>query len=121
MRHPNWIIASILVGISGPPRAWAHDPRHDLPEPQSVPEAWNVIEESAANVNKLLDLGQLTDVAYQVANTSAPLRLLEAHAKETSDPAKLLEQTKRLLVRGFDVINATREKMGPLARAREKW
>jgi hypothetical protein len=122
MRHASLpVIVVLLIGASSPLRALAHDPRLDLPEPQSVPEAWNVIRESAENVSKLLELGQLPDVAYQIANTSAPLRLLEAHAKETSDPTKLPEQTKRLLNCGFDVINATREKMGPLARAREKW
>jgi hypothetical protein len=121
MRYVSFLFALAAIGAFTPRAAWAHDPRLDLPEPQSVPEAWNVIRESAENVSKLLELGQLPDVAYQIANTSAPLRLLEAHAREMADPAKLVGQTKRLLSCGFDVINATREKMGPLSRAREKW
>jgi hypothetical protein len=101
--------------------AFAHDPRLDLPEPQSVPEAWDVLRESTQNVAKLLELGQLPDEAYQIANTSPALRLLEAHARETSDPAKLTDTTRRVLTTGFDVILATREPLGPLAHAREKW
>src|SRR4051812_43948676 len=80
-----WVACAAIAMLAAVRPALAHDPRLDLPEPKSVPEAWNVIRESGANVSKLLDLGQLPDVVYQIANTSPALRMLEAHAGETAD------------------------------------
>lgn len=99
----------------------AHDPRLTLPEPQSVPEAWNVIEESVANVDKLLEAGLLPDIAFQIANTSPALRLLDAHAAEDREPQTLPKLTKHLLTTGFDVILASREKSEPFAKTKVKW
>jgi hypothetical protein len=113
------ITITIAVALARP--ALAHDPRLDLPEPHSVPEAWNVIRESAANVSKLLELGQLPDVVYQIANTSPALRMLEAHAGETQDRQKLLGLTRRLLNTGFDVINASRAEQDAMGQTRAKW
>jgi len=99
----------------------AHDPRLDLPDPQSIPEAWNVILESAQNVDKLLEDGLLPDLAFQIANTSAPLRLLQARIDENPKPQVLLQVTKELMKTGFDLINASREKVNPLSLAKAKW
>jgi hypothetical protein len=115
------IVVCSLIAIVAARPAYGHDPRLDLPEPQSVPEAWDVIRESAANVSTLLDQGQLADVVYQIANTSPALRMLEAHADQTSDRAKLLAITRRLLSTGFDVINASREEQDAGAKTRAKW
>ena len=99
----------------------AHDPRLDLPDPQSIPEAWNVILESAQNVDKLLEDALLPDLAFQIANTSAPLRLLQAHIDEDARPQALLQTTKELMKTGFDLIDASREKIDPLSLAKAKW
>src|SRR5690349_22592864 len=112
--------AAIAFALALTHPALAHDPRLDLPEPQSVPEAWNVIRESAANVSKLLELGQLPDVVYQIANTSPALRMLEAHAAEIQDRQKLLTLTRRLLNTGFDVINASRAEQDAMGQTRAK-
>ena len=39
-------------------RTFAHDPLNDLPAPTSPGEAWNVINQSLANVQKCLDSNQ---------------------------------------------------------------
>ncbi len=100
--------------------ALAHDPRLDLPEPKSVPEAWNVIVESTDNVDKLIELGQWPEVAFQLANVSPALRTLEAHATEMGGPG-LKEVTQRLLHCGFDVVLASREKENAVEKAKGKW
>jgi hypothetical protein len=111
------LIGSVYVGST----AFAHDPRLMLPDPQSVPEAWNVIEESVANVDKLLEAGLLPDIAFQIANTSPALRLLDAHAAEDREPQTLPALTRHLLTTGFDVILASREQSDPLAKTKVKW
>ena len=115
----------LLVGMFNlglfPRAALAHDPRLDLPDPQSIPEAWSVILECAANVDQLLDQGLLPDLALQIANTSAPIRLLQAHATDHADKDAFLAVSRELMTTGFDVILAGREKVEPLRLARAKW
>jgi hypothetical protein len=101
--------------------AIGHDPRLDLPAPQSAAEAWNVLAESIANVNTLLENGQLADVVYQLANTTAPLRVLEKEATTQPDRDRKVTAIKELLTRGFTVVNKTRETSGALAQSRTAW
>src|SRR2546430_1597275 len=97
--RPHRLAALLLccIVLIQPLAARAHDPRLDLPDPQSIPEAWNVISASTDNVDKLIDANPLPDIAYQIANTSAPLRLLNAEAAMRSDKDKLLATSERLL------------------------
>lgn len=89
--------------------AFAHDPRLELPEPKSVPEAWNVIVESSDNVGKLIETRQLKEIAFQVANCSPALRMLESHAAEAPEPDQLGAQIKQAFQTGIAVILASRE------------
>ena len=110
-----------MLGSVGISSLFAHDPRLDLADPQSLPEAWNVILESTRNVEKLLKQGLLPDLAFQIANTSAPLRLLQAHVKEDFHRQALMQLTKELMTTGFELIDASREKVDPLSQAQAKW
>jgi hypothetical protein len=60
--------------------AIAHDSPVQLPPPRSDAEAWNVIEQSKANIDQLLGANLMRDVAGQLANTSVALRYLNDHA-----------------------------------------
>ena len=116
----------VLVAALIPIPAIAHDPLLDLPEPQSVPEAWNVLTESARNVDQLMETGQLKEVVYQVANCSPPLRLL---AKQTHDGTRkpgdrrrrtgqFQQEIKACFDTGVELILATRETKDASAKSR---
>jgi hypothetical protein len=110
-----YLLSSILVFLS--PTALAHDPLLDLPEPTSVPEAWNVITQSLANVQTCLDTNQLREIAFHIANCSPAIRVLQAEAKTNGDKA-LVAQLESLYYSGDAVITATRERSEPLTKAR---
>jgi hypothetical protein len=95
--------------------AGAHDPLLDLPEPTSVPEAWNVITQSMANIDECLQTRQLREVAFHVANCSPAIRVLQADVK--GNRARV-EQLEALYYSGDAIITATREKEDALPRAR---
>ena len=75
---PRAVLASLLILSLAPLAARAHDPLLDLPPPMSVPEAWNVINASLANINTCLETNQFREVSYHVANCSPAIRLLQA-------------------------------------------
>jgi hypothetical protein len=115
-----WVGFTLLTVVI--PSVFAHDPRLELPDPKSVPEAWNVIVESTNNAQQLIDLGQWPDVAFQLANTSPALRLLEARAGEMGgDKDSLIKLSQRLLHTGFDVVLASRESDHGAEKAAAKW
>src|SRR5687768_15970280 len=59
---------------------FAHPP--DLvPEPTTVPQAWNVIRQSTTNIGALLDTNQLKEIQVHVSNISPALRTLQANLK----------------------------------------
>ena len=74
-------VVCVLLAVFAAASAVAHDPLLDLPAPTSVSEAWNVITQSVANVEKCLDTNQLKELAYHVANCSPAIRVLQADAK----------------------------------------
>ena len=100
--------------------ARAHDPLLDLPEPTSVPEAWNVITQSVANVEKCLETNQLKELSYHVANCSPAIRVLQADAKTHGDKG-LVQQLESLYYSGDAIITATREKTDPVSKGREAY
>jgi hypothetical protein len=109
-----------LVALWAAPAA-AHDPLLDLPEPRSVPEAWDVIRQSVDNVGTLLATDQLKPIAYQIANCSPAIRVLQADAATRlngGDPDPRLEA---LFAAGGAVITATREKENPRGKAEERF
>src|SRR5688500_10982755 len=113
-----YLLSSILV--FSPLPALAHDPLLDLPEPTSVPEAWNVITQSIANVEKCLDTNQLKELAYHVANCSPAIRVLQANAK-TRGETDLVKQLEALYNSGDAIITATRQPADPVAKGREAY
>jgi hypothetical protein len=77
MGHLNTSL--IIIGICILARA--HDVPVQLPPPQSAGEAWNVIEQSKANISQLIEANLMRDVGAQLANVATALRWL----KESGD------------------------------------
>jgi hypothetical protein len=118
MRRYVLLLLSVLLL---PHFAAAHDPRLDLPAPESTAEAWNVLTESIGNVDALLTSGQLSDVVFQLANTTAPLRLLEKDAAAPGDGEKKIAAINELLASGFNVVEKSREKSDALKQTKASW
>ncbi len=119
-REPSALLAAFLVLWMACDAA-AHDVPRPLPEPQSVLEAWNVIEESAANVDQLLQTGLVKEVVYQIVNTGGAIGFLKSDADKDVQPEKVRLLADRLTRAGFDVIVASREPLDALAQTRAKW
>ncbi len=111
-------LSSILVFLSL--SAYAHDPLANLPEPVSIPEAWDVLTQSVANIDKCIDTNQLGTISTHVGNCSPALRLLQSDAKKKGDPA-LVAQLETLFAAGDAVIIATRQRENPAAKARDAY
>ena len=93
-----------------------------------MPEAWNVINASVANVEKLLETNQLPIIAFQVANCSPAIRTLQANLPAGADGEARRAELAEMFNVGADVILATREKEQPREKGmakyevwREKW
>src|SRR5690348_8522057 len=91
----------------------AHDVPVQLPPPQSVPEAWNVIEESSANVDKLMEAGLLRDVMFQLANLGGSVDYLQSNPPQQGDAAKVKASTQTLLTAASELIVAVRDRTEP--------
>ncbi|MGB7160064.1 MAG: hypothetical protein WBD40_18500 [Tepidisphaeraceae bacterium] len=98
--------------------ARAHDPLLDLPEPRSVPESWNVINASVANVATLLENNQLREVAFQIANCSPAIRTLQANLPADDAARERRAELQAMFSPGSAIILATREKDEPARKAR---
>jgi hypothetical protein len=107
------VAASLL-----PAPAAGHDPLLDLPEPKSVPEAWNVINASLANVATLLENNQLREVAFQIANCSPAIRTLQANLPPGDAGRARRAELQAMFAPGSAIILATREKDEPGRKAR---
>ena len=106
----------------------AHDPLLDLPAPRSVPEAWNVIDASVANVEKLFETNQLPIIAFQVANCSPAIRTLQENLMPGDAGGARRAELQRMFNSGAELILATREKVQPREKGiaryeawREQW
>ena len=91
----------------------AHDPLLDLPEPKSVPEAWNVINSSVDNVAKLFETNQLREIAFQIANCSPAIRMLQANLPDGEAGRARREELAEMFGLGAAIIEATRVKEQP--------
>src|SRR5689334_10592920 len=60
--------------------ASAHDTPMQLPAPQSPGEAWNVIEQSKANIDQLVEKNLMRDIGAQLINVTSALRALDTLA-----------------------------------------
>lgn len=110
-------LATVLFFLVCPRPAIAHDPLLDLPEPKSVPEAWDVIRQSVENVGKLLETNQLKPIAFQIANCSPAIRRLQSELGDRADRQELREKLEAMYASGGSVILATRDKQSPLEKA----
>jgi hypothetical protein len=96
--------------------ARAHDPLTDLPAPTSVPEAWNVINQSVANIATCITTRQFKEIDAHVSNCSPALRVLQADAKRQNDKP-LYDQLEALYYTGDAIITAARQKEAPAEKA----
>jgi len=108
----------LLAAALLPAPAAAHDPLLDLPEPKSVPEAWNVINASLANVATLLESNQLREVAFQIANCSPAIRTLQGNLPAGDAGRERRAELQAMFALGSAIILATREKDEPGRKAR---
>jgi hypothetical protein len=113
-RVASWWLLAIAVWATP---AAAHDPLLDLPEPRSVPEAWNVINASLANVATLLDNNQLREIAFQIANCSPAIRTLQANLPESDEGKARHAELQAMFAPGSAIILATREPDEPQKKA----
>jgi len=97
--------------------AAAHNVPSQLPDPLSSAEAWNVIEGSASNIDKLLDENLLRDITFQIANTDSSLRYLGAH----SDQPAIASLTVQMLADGSNLIGAIREAKQTVENIKSEW
>jgi hypothetical protein len=95
----------------------AHNIPSQLPPPLSDGEAWNVLEESAGNIDKLLDANLLRDVMFQIANMDGSLRYLPSHSTD----GQIGELSKQLLAEGSDIVGLVREKTPDAEKIRGQW
>jgi len=113
--NPTQLLVVLLALV--PASARAHDPLLDLPEPKSVPEAWDVIRQSLDNVERLLETNQLKPIAYQIANCSPAIRRLQAELPDVPDREARHQTLQALFTAGGSVITATRDKASPREKA----
>lgn len=136
---PSLLAVLALVVLSAP--SAGHDPLLDLPEPRSVPEAWDVIRQSVDNVGTLLAAGELKPIAFQIANCSPAIRVLQAdvmaksansaRARSAAKPgeppatgaadADAHARLEALFAAGGAVITASRETETPRGKAEERY
>lgn len=110
---------AILLLISA--TASAHNVPSQLPDPQSTAEAWNVIEGSAANIDRLLDANLLRDITFQIANTDSSLRYLIAHPNDAKNPQRAADLCRQMLSDGSDLIGSIREKNPSAEKIESPW
>ena len=119
-RGRNCIGVMILFSrlLSAPVRG--HDTSIQFPPPQSVGEAWNVIEESKTNVDQLLQANLMRDIGGQLVNIGTALRFLSDHADGPRSDV-LRNQSISLITAEAGLLRATRELDDPQSQTRVPW
>src|SRR5690349_20468089 len=113
-------IAALVALITAVP-LHAHDLPAQLPEPQSPAEAWNVIKESTANVDTLMQQGLLRAVTFQIANAGSAIKYLGGQPTGATDAAAAKQLADRLLAGGSDLLVAIRDRTLPFPAIRQNW
>jgi len=111
----------VLLALFFCPTLPAHDLPAQLPQPQSPAEAWNVIEESMANVDTLMQQVLLRDITFQIANAGSAIQYLGAQPAGATDPATVKALSSRLLTSAGDFIAAVRDRAQPFPTLRQNW
>jgi hypothetical protein len=103
--------------------AVAHDVPSRLPDPLSVPEAWNVLEGSKSNIDTLVAGNLLRDMMYQIANSDRSLRFLAIDSKRLVQPdrTRVAELCQDLLRDGSDLIACIRDPNPPVDNIKSRW
>jgi hypothetical protein len=101
--------------------ALGHDVPSQLPDPTSTAEAWNVVQGSAANIDRLLDENLLRDITFQIANTDSSLRYLAAHSGDAANPREVRDLILQLLAAGSDLIASIRDTTSTIDKIRPLW
>ena len=113
------IVASITSALA--PRCGAHDVPVELPTPQSIPEAWNVIEQSRTNIDDLLAANLMRDVAAQLANISGALRVLQADATNDETGKAIRDRAGQLIVDEAKLLQLSRAAMDARTQTQPAW
>ena len=71
-------------------------------DPQSAPEAWNVIRLASTNVGRLIEENRLSEISAQISLCSPAIRALSKYAPPTSGQAPLAA----LNARSLDAVNS---------------
>ena len=90
---PTRIAAVILLWA--PAAAVAHTPLQ-VPMPQSVPEAWDVVRQSAANVAEVVATNQLREVEPHVRNIGIGVRTIWDDARNARNDDALAREVDRI-------------------------
>lgn len=90
-------------------RCYAHDTPVQLPPPQSPPEAWNVIEQSKANINQLLDANLTHDIGAQLANIAIALRALGPAAVADEKQKQIADLSSKLVSSEVELLRDSRD------------
>jgi hypothetical protein len=88
--------------------AWAHDGL-DLPPPESAPEAWNVLQACAVNIDLLIAWQQWSEIPVQLALMGQSARFFRERALDSEVAARW----QALENQGIFTIRAALEKRGP--------
>ena len=89
------LLAGMML-VRPPSPAWAHVPVPDsVLNPQSAPEAWNVLRLAVANIERLVREDRLTEIPDQASLCSPALRTLARLAEATPGQKEVAIETVR--------------------------
>lgn len=90
--------------------ALAHDTPVQLPAPGSAGEAWNVIEQSKANIDRLIIKANLMrDVGPQLVNVTAALKALDTLAPTEREADRIHQLTSALAASETELLRDSRD------------
>jgi hypothetical protein len=115
-----WVIVAMAI-IAAAQRCEAHDVPVELPPPQSVAEAWNVIEQSKANMDDLLQANLMRDVAAQLANISGALRMLQADAGNDETGNAIRDRAGQLMTDESNLLRLSRVAVDARSQTQTAW
>ena len=103
------------------PFLYAHDGPTKLPEPESIEEAWNVINACSANVDQLLKLKLTGEIQFQIANAIGAMVFLQTHPADKQNITEIETQVAAFISIGKQIIVAQQDKATQVADLGEKW
>src|SRR3954447_9503064 len=101
---PTCSIVSICLVLIVATLAAGHDTPIQPPSPQSPGEAWNVIEQSRANVDALIRANLLRDSGAQLVNIATALRALDAQSASAPKAQEIHQLSEKLVAAEADLL-----------------